>query len=133
MGRLTLKLPNLGDAYDSRRMRELVRHLENELATVVVDTSIGAYSLTSDKTLDSLDDIVLVDTSAGDVTVTLPEISDAMVRNKQEFEVVKIAATNALYIEPTGTDTILGEPDAVVTDQWTALRFRATTGNWVVI
>jgi hypothetical protein len=65
--------------------------------------------------------------------MVLPEISDDMIRNKREFELVKVAAANTLTIAPTGTDTTVGEPDTVVYEQWTALRFRATTGNWVLV
>jgi len=133
MAKLVIRLPSLADAYDARQHREMVRNLENSLARVSVDDTLGAYAVTGNKTLDSLDDVVLVDTSAGGVTVTLPAISDEMVRNKREFEVVKTKAANVLTIVPTGADTILGEPDAVVTVQWTALRFRATPANWVVI
>ena len=131
--RLTAKFPNFGQAYDALRMRELVRHVESLFAKVVVDTTVGAYTVTGDVTLGVDDDVVLVDTSGGNVVVTLPEISDQMVRDKQEFEVVKTIAANRIEIVPTGSDTILGEPDALVFAQWTALRFRATTGNWVAI
>ena len=131
--KLRVKLPDQPENYDPRRIRELVRTLETTLARVEVDSTIGAYTATGNFTLSASDDVVLVDTSGGDVTVTLPEISDEMVRHKQEFEVVKTTTAGTLTILPTGTDTILGEPDAVVTVQWTALRFRATTGNWVVV
>ena len=133
MAKLSLRLPNLGDTYDRVRMRELVRNLETSLAEIDIDRTIGAYSVTTDATLTALDDVILVDTSSGDVTVTLPEISDNMVTYKQEYEVVKLESANTLYVDTTGGDTICGEPDAIVTEQWTALRFRATPGNWVVI
>jgi len=133
MGRLTARFPSFGDVYDALRMRELVRHLENLFSQVVVDTTRGAYEVTGNTTLSSDDEIVLVDTTAGDVTITLPEISDAMVRLKREYEVVKVDAANTITIAPTGGDTVVGEPDALVTVQWTALRFRATPGNWVIV
>jgi hypothetical protein len=133
MGRLTARFPSFGDVYDVLRMREMVRHLEALFSQVVVDVTRGAYPVTSSMTLGADDDVVLVDTSAGDVTITLPAISDAMVRLKREYEVVKVDAANALTIVPTGGDTVVGEPDALVTVQWTALRFRATPGEWVII
>lgn len=133
MGRLVIRFPSFGEVFDGNKMRSLITQLENALSRITVSDSIGAYTLTTSATLGSEDEVVLVDTTSGDVTVTLPEISDSMVRNKQEFEVVKIVAANTLTIDATGTDTIVGEPDAVVTAQWTALRFRATTGNWVLI
>lgn len=131
--RLTARFPDFGQAYSALHMRELVRHLEKLFKQVDVDTTIGAYTATGDFTLSADDDTVLVDTSGGDVTVTLPEISDDMVRGKREFELVKIDAANTLTIAPTGSDTTVGDTDVVVTVQWTALRFRATPGNWVIV
>jgi hypothetical protein len=133
MGRLTARFPSFGDVYDKLRMRELVRHLESLFAQVIVDTTRGAYEVTGNTTLSGDDEVVLVDTSGGDVTITLPGISDSMVRLKREYEVVKVDAANTLTIAPTVGDVIMGEPDAVVTVQWTALRFRATPGEWVAI
>ena len=133
MGRLTARLPNFGDVYDALRMREMVRHLEALFSQVVVDTTRGAYSITSSMTLGTEDDVVLVDTSAGDVTITLPAISDAMVRLKREYVVVKTIAANTVTIMPTGADTIRGAASTTISTQWASLRFRATSGNWVVI
>ena len=133
MSRLTARFPSFGDVYDALRMRELVRHLETLFSQVVVDSSRGAYTVSTDTTLGVLDEVVLVDTTSVGVEITLPEISDEMVRGKREYEIVKTVSANTLTISPTGEDTIVGEPDALVTVQWTALRFRATSGNWVLI
>jgi hypothetical protein len=133
MARLTAKFPGFGDVFDGGRMRAFIVQLEQVVARIIVDTTSPAYPVTGNITLSSGDEIVLVDTSGGDVTITLPEISDDMIREKREFEVVKVDAANTLTIDCTGTDTIVGEPDAIVTVRWTALRVRATTGNWVLI
>jgi hypothetical protein len=133
MARLTTRLPDFGDEYDGRKQRALVQAVEQQLAQIRVDSSLGAHTEAGDFTVIAEDEVVLVDTTAGNVTVTLPEISDALVREKYEVELVKKVAANTLTVLPTGTDTILGEPDAVVTVQWTALRFRAATGNWIII
>jgi hypothetical protein len=133
MARLTLRLPDFGEMFDGRKMRALVTAVENAFARVKVDATRPAYSVTGDTTLGASDEVVLVDTSGGSVTITLPEISNDMIVEKREFEVVKIDAANTLTIDCTGTDTIVGEPDAIVTVQWTALRVRATTGNWALI
>lgn len=133
MARLATRFQDFDDLFDGRKMRAFVTQLENLFARIIVDDTLPAYSTSTSATLTSLDDTVLVDTSAGNVTMTLPEISDNMIRGKREFELVKTEAANTLIILPTGTDTIVGEPDALVSAQWTALRFRATTGNWVVV
>lgn len=133
MSKLAIRLPDPADEYDVGRARATVQVLEQALARVDIDVTIGAYTATGNFTLAARDDVVLVDTSGGNITVTLPGISDEMVKLKQEFELVKVAAANTLTIAPTGADTTLGEPNTVVTVQWTALRFRATPGNWVIV
>lgn len=133
MQRLTSRLPDFGAEYSGDKMRAMVRQLEQRLAQIRVDTSRAAYSVTTNTTLTDLDDIVLADTTSGDLTITLPEISEEMVLDKREYEIVKPVAANTLTIAPSGTDTTVGDTDVVVTVQWTALRFRATTGNWILI
>ena len=133
MSRLPARFPNFGDVFDGNAMRAFIMHLENLFARIDVDTTGPAYTVTAGATLGASDEVVLVDTTAGNVTMVLPEISDAMIRGNREFELVKAVAANTLTIDCTGTDTIVGEPDAVVTARWTALRVRATTGNWVLV
>lgn len=131
--RLVVRFPDFAEVYDGLRMRALVRYLEQLFAKVVVDTTRAAYTSTASLTLSDEDDVVLMDTSSASLVVTLPEISDEMIREKREFEIIKTEAANLLTIVPTGTDTLVGETDARVTAQWTALRFRAASGNWVLI
>ena len=133
MSRLAARFPNFGDLFDGNKMRAFVSQMENLFARVSVDETLPAYPVTAGATLGANDEIVLVDTTSGNITMVLPEISDSMIRTKREFELVKVVAANTLTIDCTGTDTIVGEPDAVVTARWTALRVRATTGNWVLV
>lgn len=133
MARLSTRFPDFAETYDGRKQRALVQLLEQQLARIVVDSTIGAHDEAANFTVTAEDGVVLVDTTSGDVTVTLPEIADWMVTDKYEVELVKIVAANTLNIVPTGTDTILGDTSVVVTIQWTALRFRAATGNWIII
>lgn len=133
MSRLAARFPSFSDVFDGNKMRAFIAQIENLFARINIDETLPAYSVATNTTLGAADEVVLVDTSGGNVEITLPEISDSMIRTKREFEVVKIEAANRLTITPTGTDTILGEPDAQVYAQWTALRFRAATANWVVI
>ena len=133
MGRLNTRLPDFKDQYDGRQQRALVQQLETQLARIKVDTTSPAFTVTGDHAVGINDDVVLIDTTAASRTVTLPQISDSMVREKFEVEIVKPEAANRIDVVPTGSDTILGEPDAKVYARWTALRLRATTGNWIVI
>lgn len=133
MPRLTARFPDFFDVFDKNRMRAFVRHLEQLFAQITVDKTVGAYTATGDFTIAPDDDVVLVDTSSGNVTVTLPAISLSMVREKYEVEVIKSKEANALMVVPSGSDTVLGETGIQAEVQWTAMRFRATTGNWVLV
>lgn len=133
MSRLPARFPNFKDVFEGTTMRAFVTQLENLFARIDVDATNPAYPVTAGATLGVDDEVVLVDTTGGNITMVLPGISDSMVRTKREFEVVKVVAANTLTLDCTGADTIVGEPDAVVTTQWTALRVRATTGNWVLV
>lgn len=131
MGKLAVRFPDFLEVFDGHKMRALVSHLEILFARITVDDTRPAYTTTTSITLGAQDDVVLVDTTAGNITITLPEISDTMIRDKREFEIVKAVAANTLTIDPTGTDTINGAANATTTTQWTAYRLRAATGLWV--
>lgn len=133
MSKLITQFPTFADEYDGNKMRFFIQNLERALGLVDVDKTRGAYVTTSNVTLGALDNVVLVDSSGGNVTITLPEISDDMVRGHRMFEVVKIAAANTVTVAPTGADTIVGDTDALLTIQWTALHFCAAEGNWVIV
>ena len=71
------------------------------------------------------DDYILCN---GICTVTLPPA-----KNGNEIEVVKLFNGNYIIILPTGTDTLLGDTSVIVYEQWTALRFKAIAGGWILI
>lgn len=79
----------------------------------------NSYSATEE------DDFVLVSQYC---VVTLP-----VAKNGKEIEVVKTFPGSYIKILPTGTDTIIGDTSVIVYDQWTALRFKAITGGWIII
>lgn len=77
------------------------------------------------------DEIFLVDTSAGNVTITLPH-SDF----KKEYQVVKISGANIMFVVPTPPDTIMGSTIGVsATSTYTSLNFKMDTlrKNWFLI
>jgi len=131
MSKLATRLPDFADVFDGTKMRALVQHLEQVLARVTLDTTSGAYTRTADFTVDHEDGVVLVDTTAGSVTVTLPIISDWMIRSKYEVTLVKSVAANNMVVAASGTDTIIGYANITSAVVWTVVRVRATTGLWV--
>ena len=74
------------------------------------------------------DDYLLCDTSSNSITITLPEAAQG-----REFEVIKTAVANRLDVVPTGSDTILWTTGVSIYNRGTAIRFKATTGNWIAI
>ncbi len=133
MSTAAVRLPDFGVEYDGAKLRKLVRSVEDTFSRIPLDSTVGAYAVTGNTTLDERDELVLVDTSGGAVTVTLPAISDAMVRAKREYEIVSTDSTNDITVVPTSTDTVVGDTSVLIEVQWTALRFRATSGNWVIV
>jgi len=129
------------DVIDERSAQELIGggdtrlhfHLEDRTPTHLtleqmqsvtnVGTQTGNYTATPQ------DDIILVDTSAGNVTVTLP-----LAKGGKEFEPVKAEAANVLYVVPTAPDTILGSATGVIIrNQYDALRLKSVTGGYIAL
>lgn len=71
------------------------------------------------------DDYILVGQTA---TITLP-----VAKNGKEIEVIKTFNGSYIRILPSGTDTILDDTSVIVYVQWTALRFKAIAGGWIII
>lgn len=75
------------------------------------------------------DELLLADTSANNVTITLP-----LAQNGREYEVVKMQPQNILYILPTAPDTVLGSTLGVqVFNQFTAIRFKSVPGGYIAV
>lgn len=81
-------------------------------------TPSGNYTVTSS------DDIIKV---GGQYTITLP-----VAKSGREIEVIS-TTTLPVTIVLSGSDTVCGETSVVIEEQWTALRFKAETGGWVLI
>ena len=60
-------------------------------------------------------------------TITFPQA-----RAGKEFEVINIGS-GTVTVLPTSPDTLVGDTSVVIEQQWTALRFKAVPGGWVLI
>lgn len=85
-------------------------------------------SVTGDTTLTDSNDFVLVDTSAGNVMITLPRALGG-----KEYEVTKTSPFNYIAVVPAAGETILGETEVRIFNQWTSIRFKAVAGGWIAI
>lgn len=81
--------------------------------------------LASATTLTASDDIVLVDTTGGSVTITLP---DARQHANHIFHVKKMIAANTCTVQRSGSDTI----DGATTSAWTT-RYEARSFASVIV
>lgn len=87
-----------------------------------------AEPVTGDYTMTDADDFIVADTTAGNITVTLPKaISQKIV------SVSKGAAPYRLDIVPQGTDTVAGLTGISVTTKNTSYRLKAIGTNWTIV
>jgi len=85
-------------------------------------TVTGNYQATKN------DDYLLVDTTAGNVTVTL----DAA-RNGNEVEVLKVVAPNTIFVVPLGSDTVMGTTGVSFSTDGAAIHFKSFGTDWRII
>jgi hypothetical protein len=87
------------------------------VTSVSTNTSIG-YS----------PDIVLVDTSAGNITITVP-----LAKSGNEVKIVKVAAPNTLTIQLSGSDLVYSNTNILVYTIGTALHLKGVDGGYILI
>lgn len=75
---------------------------------------VARRSISSDYTITSDDKIISVNTSGGDVTIELPQISD--VGSIFECDIIHSTAGNILIIDPSGGDKINNNQENVVSN-----------------
>lgn len=113
-------------ATDDLRLRDMVARLQ--------ETRVRTVS--SAMTLTEGDDVVLANTTGGDVTVTLPV---ARTHAGKEFSIKKMSAANTLTVAPSGADTIDDGASVSWTTQYQSLTFVSTlttapsTFSWVIV
>jgi len=86
------------------------------------------FKVTDDFTVTLNQDIIAVDTTLKDITITLP-----LTGNGRDIEIIKVASPFKLYVQLSGTDLIYGETLVEMDVLGTSLRFKAILGGWVLI
>lgn len=106
-------------------------HSEDRKATQTLMHGLQNVSkvinISDDTIIPSGVDVVIVDTTLNDVTVTLP-----LSRGGREITVVKLGIPNLLTVNCTGTETIDGRSSVSYRTERTSRTFKAYDGNWVV-
>lgn len=78
------------------------------------------------------DGLLLVDASAGDVTITLPVAADF--RSEPPLRVKRVDASGfAVLIVPQSGETIDGAASAGLTSQYQSLSFKPSDGEWWIV
>lgn len=104
---------------DRRPTQDFLHGLHTVANTVVAS---------ADTTLTGNEDVVRVDTSASDVTITLP-----YAKNGIEVTIIKTSALHTLIIKGSGTETINGDNTHTYATIWSARTFKAIDGQWSII
>jgi hypothetical protein len=92
--------------------------------------TIDGAEKTADYTMTDTDDIVLVDTSAQDVTINLP----AAAGNSGRTYTIKLnTGGNLLTILPDGTETIDGRANLTLQKEGTAVRMVSDDADWQIV
>lgn len=86
----------------------------------------SVVTVTGNHIADYREDIIIADTTAGNLTVTLPKA-----RGGKVFHVVKSKAANTLTIVFSGTETMLGLASITITDFGAGKRLKAVLGGYI--
>lgn len=107
-------------------------HIRSEIKEVLdFANEITLRSISVDSTATSDDQIILADSSAGDVTVTLPPAADMP---ESSIRVIKYESSNAVGVIPDGVETINGSIGSVfVPAQWDSLVLYSTGTEWIIL
>ncbi|KKN35532.1 hypothetical protein LCGC14_0782660 [marine sediment metagenome] len=105
--------------------------ITDEIAIPIVDADSIITSVTLDYTALLIDDVILVDASAGAVIITLPAAAD---RNGKRYDIKKIDATaNTVTIDGNAVETIDDGLIAVLTTQYEAVALISDATEWWIM
>ena len=90
----------------------------------------GVITKTADYTATVNDGVILVDTNAAAVTITLPT---AVGNTGKRFIIKVIDATNTTTIDGDGTETIDGATTKSLSTLWETIRIISDGANWLII
>lgn len=91
----------------------------------------AAKTITADYTPTEATETLLIDCSAGTVNITLPQTTTY---GSTEYRIVKIdGSANYVYINASGSDTIMGILQVVIQDQWGSFDLVASSNLYVAM
>lgn len=86
--------------------------------------------ITANETLGNLRSLVVVDTSGGDITITMPPA-----QNGREYQIIKGSPSFTLFVVPSAGETILGSATGIFMVSFgTCVHLKSVTSNdWMAI
>ncbi|MCH8748169.1 hypothetical protein IH781_00305 [Patescibacteria group bacterium] len=94
----------------------------------IAATGLEVDTYTADQTLTTANQIVLVDATSGNVTITLTAVSDL---TGEEFDVSKIDSSgNTVTVAAAGSDEINGSSEVVISSQYESVTFYTSPTAW---
>jgi hypothetical protein len=114
--------------------RMLFRVIENLRDAIIeaINTNevlaVSVVSVSTTSTLDGKNQTVLADATSGDITITLPAVTDRRV-----ITVKKINGANTVTIDGAGSNTIDGVTTKALTTQYESLTLVADATEWWII
>lgn len=87
--------------------------------------------VTDNYTIRSLDDLILVDASSNNITISVPSATS---NPGKEFDIKKIDSTsNEVIVDAYNAETIDGELTQIIDCQYDTMDIVSTSTNWVII
>ena len=125
----TKVMARLGEPYFTTDT--FITYVYNDTLNVPVGTILTHTTKTSAYTVTLEDSTIWVDASGGAITITLPT---AVGIGGKIINIVKVdSSSNAMTIDPDGTETINGELTSVTSIQYTSLTLQNNGSNWIII
>lgn len=112
-------------------VQAVVRVLRDLMAKLGRTPTWGDHrTVTTATTVVDSDDLILVDTTSGSVTVTLPS---AVGRRGRKFACKKLIAANTMTLAGAGSETIDGAATVGITTQYAARTVQSDGINWHIV
>ena len=117
---------------EENELNAATNELQEEIDDMQESLSTGIINISNDYNAGSTDNqIIIVDASDGDVTITLPQALDAA---DKTYYVKKIdSSNNIVTVDPYSDETIDGQPQLDITIQYECYKIVCTGVKWWII
>ena len=107
--------------------QEMDRDIDRTIEAALI---VPVETLTASASVSPFSGLVLVDTTSGSVTVSLPPAANC---KGQVLHIKKLVAANTMTIDPDGTETIDGAATVASTTQYISYTIISDGAGWLII